>query len=304
MRLNFADEEEAKRAEKPLRALLGMAQAGLAASRQQGARQPGGGARISPLMRPADAALQSPTIARKGPDLQIGLRMKTDGSALVAALIGGLQSIRRWANRAGYVQTLNNLKQLALAMHNYHATYGHLPPPAIYGKDGEPLVSWRVLLLPFLVQGNLYKQFHLDEAWDSPHNQQLLAQMPRVYADPNVQMPQFATAYQIFVGPGAAFEGGKRLSFAKDFPDGTSNTLLIVEAAKPVPWTKPEDLPYDPNKPLPKLGGHTPSGFPVVFCDNAVYLLKPNVKEALLRALITRNGGERIDPGEFRGSVR
>jgi hypothetical protein len=189
-------------------------------------------------------------------------------------------------------------------MHNFHAKYGHLPPQAIYSKEGEPLLSWRVLLLPFMEGENLYKQFHLDEAWDSPHNHQLLAQMPRTYADPNIKVPDFTTVYQVFVGRGASFEGSKELSFAKDFPDGTSNTLLIVEAAKPVPWTKPEDLPYHSNKPLPKLGGHTPGAFPVVFCDGAVHVLKQNTKETLLRALITRSGGEKIDPGEFRGSIQ
>src|SRR5207245_486756 len=111
-----------------------------------------------------------------------------------------------------------------------------------------------------------------DEAWDSPHNQKLLAQMPKLFADPNVDTMEPATVYQAFAGPGAFFEGTKELSFGADFPDGTSNTLMIAEAAKPVPWTKPEDLPYDPAKPLPKLGGHTPHGFSAAFVDGSVHV--------------------------------
>jgi prepilin-type processing-associated H-X9-DG protein len=84
-----------------------------------------------------------------------------------------------------------------------------------------------------------------------------------------------------------------------EFADGTSNTLMIAEAAKPVPWTKPEDLSHDPNKPLPKLGGHTPGGFNAAFCDGSVRFILQNIKEPILRALITRNGGEVIDPKEF-----
>src|SRR5262249_46508298 len=67
-------------------------------------------------------------------------------------------------------QSINNLKEIALAMHNRHDTYGFLPASAIYSKNGKPLLSWRVELLPFLDQQELYRQFHLDEPWDSEHN--------------------------------------------------------------------------------------------------------------------------------------
>jgi hypothetical protein len=223
---------------------------------------------------------------------------------VVATLMAGVQSVRRIADRAQHAQSTNNLKQIALAMHNFHGRYGHLPPQAIYSKDGKPLLSWRVILLPFLVEGNLYEQFNLNEPWDSRHNQKLLAQMPKVYADPNVKTAEPVTVYQAFVGPGAFFEGTKALNFGADFPDGMSDTLMIVEAATPIPWTKPEDLPYDSNKPLPKLGGHTPGAFAAAFCDGAVHVFRQDIKEALLRALITRNGGEVIDPGDFRENVR
>src|SRR6516165_3014449 len=128
-------------------------------------------------------------------------------------------------------------------MHTYNDQYGSLPSAAICDKDGKPLLSWRVSLLPFLEDQGLYQQFRLDEPWDSPHNLQLLPRMPRVYAPFNgKRTPEpYTTYYQVFVGKGAAFETRKGLRLSQDFPDGTSKTFLIVEAGEPVPWTKPED---------------------------------------------------------------
>jgi RNA polymerase sigma factor (sigma-70 family) len=189
-----------------------------------------------------------------------------------------------------------NLKQIALAMHNYHDTNAHLPPAAIRDKNGKALLSWRVAILPWIEQDALYRSFHLDEAWDSPHNKELLAQVPPIYApvrnkpkDPN------ATYYQVFVGPGTVFERakGQRIN---DITDGLSNTLLVVEAGEAVPWTKPADLPYDPEKPLPKLGGLFPDGFHAALCDGSVHFLKKkDYDEKTMRAAITRNDGINID---------
>jgi prepilin-type processing-associated H-X9-DG protein len=289
LRLNFADEAEARRAEKPLRAAIDLARVALAV--QESSRQPGDGA-----LKLADAALQTASVAQKGADLQIALSLKADVPAVVATLVGGVHKVRQSANR---MQSANNLKQIALAMHNYHDTHGHFPPQAIYSTEGKPLLSWRVLLLPYLEQDALYKQFKLDEAWDGPHNVKLLAQMPKLLADQDVNTMEPVTVYQAFVGPGAFFEGTKGLQMPAEFPDGTSNTLMIIQAGKPVPWTKPEDLPYDANKPVPKLGGHTPGGFNAAFCDGSVRFLSQKIQESVLRALITRNGGETIDPKEF-----
>jgi hypothetical protein len=135
----------------------------------------------------------------------------------------------------------NNLKQLALAMHLYQDTYGRLPPAVICDRTGKPLYSWRVALLPFLEQDRLYKQFKLDEPWDSPNNKPLLQQMPKVFATPNAGGTK--TCYQVFVGPGTPWAGdGRQGPSLAQFPDGTSNTLLIAEARNPVEWTKPDDI--------------------------------------------------------------
>jgi serine/threonine protein kinase/phage FluMu protein Com len=197
----------------------------------------------------------------------------------------------------------NNLKQFALAMHNIQATYGSMSPAAITDKrTGKPLLSWRVAILPFIEQSALYRRFKLDEAWDGPNNSRLLPLMPKIFVvDGSKKAEPNATFYQVFVGPKTAFEptgkpsgpfgfAGRRLP--ADFTDGTSNTLLVVEAAKAVPWTKPADLPYDPGEPLPTLGGHFPEGFNAAMADGSVRLIKNSVAQSTLRAAITRNGGE------------
>src|SRR5262249_20669195 len=140
----------------------------------------------------------------------------------------------------------NNLKQIVLAFHNYESAYGSFPAAAICDKAGKPLLSWRVAILPFVEQDNLYQQFHLNEPWDSEHNKKLLAMMPRIYvADGgDAKMPAMPaegdgvpatqrTNYRVFVGGGAAFDLRKGVKIT-DFTDGTSNTIMVVETSATV----------------------------------------------------------------------
>jgi hypothetical protein len=184
-------------------------------------------------------------------------------------------------------------------MHNYNDTHGHLPPAVVYGEDDQPLYSWRVLLLPYIGEEELYDEFHLDEPWDSPHNLPLLSRMPATYAPPSGKrwkVPPNHTVCHVFVGKGTAFEGPEGLRLPADFPDGTSNTILIVEAGEPVPWTKPEDLAYDPDGPLPDLRCLFKNGFRAGMGDGAVRWITKDMSEATLRAAITRNGGDTLGP--------
>jgi RNA polymerase sigma factor (sigma-70 family) len=175
------------------------------------------------------------------------------------------------------------------------ASGGAMAGAAPVGKGGKALLSWRVTLLPLLNQDALYRQFHLNEPWDSPHNIKLLAQMPQVYAPPGGRAREpDATFYQVFVGPHAAFEKHRALGMA-DFTDGTSNTLMVVEAGSPVPWTKPEDLHFDPDEPLPELGGLFPGIFNAALADGSVHAFSKNADPNLLRAAITRDQGEVVD---------
>src|SRR5262249_38606762 len=153
-------------------------------------------------------------------------------------------------------------------MHQYHDQTGALPPAAATAKDGKPLLSWRVLLLPSLKQDELFKQFKLDEPWDSPHNKQLLSRMPSLYAVPGEEKGS-DTFFKVFTGEATPFRPGKKTRVPVDFPDSPSYTLLIAATGDPVPWTKPEDLPYDENRPLPRLVGPFPNGFFAVMADGA-----------------------------------
>jgi RNA polymerase sigma factor (sigma-70 family) len=194
-------------------------------------------------------------------------------------------------------RSANNLKHIGIAFHSYHDTHQKFPAAAIPDKDGKPLLSWRVAILPWLEQHDLYRSFKLDEPWDSPHNKKLLAQMPAVYAP--VKGPdreKGLTFYQVFVGKGTVFEGNTGIRLL-DIRDGTSNTILAVEAANAVPWTKPEDLPYSADKPLPKLGGMFKGGFNVLLADGSVHFVKKKFDEKLMRLAITRNDDQ---PFEFK----
>jgi hypothetical protein len=129
--------------------------------------------------------------------------------------------------------------------------------------------------------------------------------MPSVYAPPHLldhRADPATTFCQVFVGPGAAFEGSEGLRLPQDFPDGPRDTILVAEAAQAVPWSKPADLAYRPDGPLPPLGGifnrpgTTNAGALVAFADGSVHFFRTEMGEADLRAAITRNGGEGFNP--------
>jgi hypothetical protein len=216
---------------------------------------------------------------------------------LIGLLLPAVQKVREAAGRA---KGQNNLKQIALAMHNYHDATGRLPAHALYAKDGKtPLLSWRVAILPYIEQDNLYKQFKLDEPWDGPNNKRLIPLMPQVYAAPGAPPAgePGRAHYKVFVGPGAGFDGSPRGLRLTDIRDGSSNTLMAVESGDAVVWTKPDDMPFDqfdPQKPLPKLTPIHPGIVNAVFFDGAVRSLSMTLDEKILRALITVAGGEAI----------
>ncbi|MCI0642752.1 MAG: sigma-70 family RNA polymerase sigma factor [Gemmataceae bacterium] len=197
-----------------------------------------------------------------------------------------------WANLRARSQA--KLKQIGIALHNYHDTFTYLPAPAIYSKTGKPLLSWRVALLPFLEQDNLFRQFKLDEPWDSPHNKTLLPSIPEVYAPVIATKPGFRTYYQALVGARAAMEPNKSFKM-HHFPDGTSNTVAVVEGADPVPWTKPDDVPFAHDQPLPKLGGQFQGDFHALLLDGQVQLFSKNADADMLRKCFVRDDGHVVD---------
>jgi prepilin-type processing-associated H-X9-DG protein len=210
------------------------------------------------------------------------------------------------ARAANMLTSQNNLKQIGLALHAHHDAFKSLPPQAICDKTGKPLLSWRVLILPFVEQAELYKQFKLDEPWDGPNNSKLLAKMPELYAAPGIKTREPGlTYYQGFVGTGAGMElmpdpkkpfGARGLRLVADIKDGTTYTIAVVEAGEPVPWTKPADLPYEKGK-LPKIGGVFKGPANALMFDGSVVTIIDGIRPATLEAAITRNGGEPLQPG-------
>lgn len=190
----------------------------------------------------------------------------------------------------------NNLMQIGLAGHNFHDAMGKLPQD-IVDANGKPLLSWRVQLLPYLEQNDLYKQFKLDEAWDSDHNKPLVEKLPKVYAPIRVKAEKGHTFYRGFNGTNPfetpVFDPGKRVGLV-DISDGTSNTVWVVEAGDSTVWTKPGDLLFDRKKDFPKLGGLFDGEFHVLLCDGSVRRAKKDYDKDTFKKMVTRAGGEVI----------
>jgi hypothetical protein len=187
----------------------------------------------------------------------------------------------------------NNMKQFGIAHYNYYDVTGAMATD-IVDKNGKALLSWRVQLLPYLEQDHIYKQFKLDEPWDSADNKKLIAMMPKVYAPIRVKAKEGETFYQCFTGKDALFGAGKKVSLA-GIADGTSNTIIAIEAGDPVIWTKPADIAYDEKKPLPKLGGMFDGNFHIGLADGSVMWVRKGFDEKTLRGAITPAGGEVLD---------
>jgi prepilin-type processing-associated H-X9-DG protein len=240
-------------------------------------------------------AMVAPTI--QGDRLEIALdrqRIDTVLDALSVPMVRAREAARR-------TQCMSNFKQLGTAMCVYHEANKRFPAAATYDKDGTKLLSWRVQLLPYLGEENLYRQFHLDESWDSPHNRKLIAMMPRVFACPGAGGAGLAkngmTMYVAPLGEKAVF-GGKQGTANRDIRDGASNTIMLLEVdpEHAIVWTKPDDLPIDPDNPLHGLSGRHEGGFNVVFCDGHVQFMETeNIDPKKLRAMFTRDGGEPIN---------
>jgi hypothetical protein len=218
-----------------------------------------------------------------------GSGMVTYAGIAVAFMMPAVQSVRSAAERT---TSSNNLRQLAIAMHNYESAHRTLPARANFDANGRPLLSWRVHLLPYLEERELYDQFKLDEPWDSPHNKELIDKMPSIYQLPNADLPNGKTVYLGVEGSGAFFENEKARRFA-DFKDGTSNTVMLVEADRnqAVTWTKPEDWQYSQTRPFSGLS----ELFQVALCDGSVRSLSNSLSEETWSALITISGGEAVE---------
>ena len=186
----------------------------------------------------------------------------------VGMLLPAVQHVREAARRT---TSLNNQRQLALALHNYHAANDSFPPAYTVDDDGNPLLSWRVAILPYIDQQDLYDQFHHDEPWDSEHNIQLLDQMPLVLKNPSTAGQPGSTDYVAPMSDDSVLVPGEGTGF-EPITDGTANTILLMEvgASQQVPWTSPQDIEIETLESLDQLDNGHPGTVLVAMADGSV----------------------------------
>ncbi|MBY0515066.1 MAG: DUF1559 domain-containing protein [Gemmataceae bacterium] len=297
--LTFATPEKAKAVEPVLRAKL-TELAGYAAAMEKKSyeKSDDSGSLPGPLFEWVATTLKA-------------AKVKADGTSLVAAaefdLSDAVNRVMLAAPDAaladrGPSPATNNLKQVGLAIHSYHDVNNHCPANS-YDKDGKPLLSWRVHILPYIEQQALYNQFKLDEPWDSEHNKPLSKVVIKAYTVPGRPTEPGLTYFQSFVKPKGSTdpfnpwltEGQSKGPMLAAVPDGTSNTVMVAEATEPVVWSKPDDLVYGEKLPLPKLGG--PSGrYTLLFGDGSVRAYRRGqIDETNLRRIITRDDGQVVN---------
>ncbi len=202
-----------------------------------------------------------------------------------------------------------NLKQIGLALHNYHDTYKCFPPAFVLGPDGKPWHSWRVLILPFLEERPLFEKYRFDEPWNGPNNSKLLDQRPLAFAchwiDNKTHVPKTDTNFVAVVGSETAWPGVESIRVA-DIEDGTSNTALVIEVRDAgIPWLAPDDLSFEEAS-LPPRGikGRRASsihfteadhgGLHVLMGDGTVKFVNCELVPEIWKALLTRAGGEAV----------
>ena len=248
------------------------------------------------MQRMVTATFETIKVQRAGTDVSVSSEQNFGVASVgigAALLMPAVAKVREAAQRT---QSTNNVRQFLIAMLTYEAANNRLPARAKFSKDGKSLLSWRVLILPYIEEQVLYEQFHLDEPWDSEHNKPLIAKMPQIFASPDQPAGEGRTRYVVPVGKGTMFEGTEGLKMSQ-ITDGTSNTVCLVEVApdKAVIWTKPDDMDYNPEKPLAGFGAAPQRGFIVGFADAHVQTLRPSVDLDTLRAIFTASGGEPVD---------
>jgi beta-lactamase regulating signal transducer with metallopeptidase domain len=243
----------------------------------------------------AQPLLEKAQVTTEGRNVRVSATIPFQPGQAVAALAPAVQAQRAATKR---VQSVNNLKQIGLAMHNYADTHGgRFPAATMIGPDGKTPHSWRVAILPYIEQQELYSQYRFDEPWDGPNNRKLLDKMPALYAHPDAKGGSMAT-YFMPTGPHTISSDNQGTALVQ-IADGTSNTIAVVEARRDIPWTKPDDIPVAvgpgaEGQPVPKLGGFSPEGFNALFGDGSVRFISEKVNPDVLKALLSRDGGEVI----------
>lgn len=211
------------------------------------------------------------------------------GGVLVALLLPAVQQAREAARR---MQCQNNMRQISLALMNYEQTYGQFPPAFTVDAQGNRLHSWRTLILPFMEQQALASQIDMTKPWNAPENAVLETLIP-AYQCPST--PGDLTPYTVVIHPNGIFTGSGPGTKLREVTDGASNTLLVVESGKRVPWASPEDVSIDEYVTSLRDVPH-PGGANAVFCDASVQFMSEQVSPTDLEAMVTKDQGEIVAP--------
>ncbi|MEM9827031.1 MAG: DUF1559 domain-containing protein [Planctomycetota bacterium] len=215
--------------------------------------------------------------------------------------VGG-SSMQRIANNRVRGQSIANLEKIAKALNNYAADHGRYPPPVVKDAKGKPMHSWRVMLLPYLQEDDLFNQYDTQRAWNDPANLNLQYAIPAVFQHPLHTPGSFQSDYYLVTGPQTLFPKGGPLS-PDDLVDSPAQTILVVEAMPIVPsgsWTEPIDLGIGGITgdltvgSAAEPGGLSPGGVTVVTVDGRGHFVPDNFEPSTVRALLTPAGGERL----------
>ncbi len=300
VRAVIAGAENAKPVAETMQAVITLARNTVEAMKHDSRGHSGGEAMKYPLELAASLLSQA-KVETSATLVHMQAKTPIELAEVAKSLAPAITAARTSARRA---VSVNNLKQIGLAFHNYQSVNGHFPAPALLGGERKTIpYSWRVALLPFLDQDALYRQYRFDEPWDGPNNRKLIDQMPAVFSvsQPDGTRSRSNTSYFVFSGETTALgspwvPGSKNVEATiQRMTDGTSYTILAVECQGNVPWTKPDDIPFDPNGALPALGGFWTDDFNALLADGSVRAIKKQIDQNTLKALITRAGGEVID---------
>lgn len=301
LKLNATDEEAGKKVMRTMEQALNMGRGMLMSTiANELSNQPDlmnaleayderAGDKIEEMLKPK---LEGGTLTFKGGADQAQLSNVAVVGTLIGMLLPAVQQVRGASRRT---VSMNNLRQICLASLNYESAYMKFPSN-IEDEDGEPLLSWRVAILPFIEQNALYNEFHLDEPWDSDHNIKLLDRMPEVFKSPNVDSDT-KTVYLGFEGEGTMHDPDEeRIGFG-NITDGSSNTIWATEAneAAAIEWSKPQGLEFDEDNPGKDVGDLRPGGFIVVLCDGSTHFVSSDIDMETLANMILRADGNVVN---------
>ena len=254
----------------------------------------------SPKTAAAEQPLPATTVTQP-PRFQFRLIHLIVLTGLVGAALAVLVPMYRVARReALQMRSQNNLKQIGIALHEYHGVWGSLPPASTCDAAGKPVHSWRVLISPFLEQTPFYQGYNFAEPWNGPNNSRLSPAAPSVFRSPFDASPQGMTSYVAIVGPGTMWPDAQSRKF-QEVTDGLSNTIMVVELLNTdIHWMEPRDLRVedlekdwrDPKHKPPRMDNWETSYAFVLYADGHVQWLDRDAAIERLQALVSTAGGE------------